>query len=425
MPILRYTKDGAGRRQGDQWGDAKALRALDDDLKNAKPGDVFLIGFDRDREDPVFHDGDTLVLRGSGDAANPIRIEVGYVGHLEDVHPARGPGRRLFFKNHAAWSTRRSAPEESGGRYLTLAGGVSHLRIAGFALEGAPADGFIKFRAAEQAESAFDDVSIQGISAVRVGRLLETTKGASVKGLLVEDCDVFEMVRGFARFHAITDSVLRNLYLDAAGVDGGGENVCQIIAIESGSNVLFENIVMRNAINMIKSTTKGSSGAYVQGDGIVCERATSNMVIRNCHGSGMGDSAFDLKTDGVLIEDSSAYRCKFGMRIWSFGSNVIRRCAIGGPRRTGGNQGACVQSLGRVDVIDSTLQAGPGAAVFSIGGKKDGAERLIRVIGGSIRMDGNASLVAGEATGRIELHDVAVNGTLSNGVFASDGTKIN
>src|ERR1044072_3553438 len=109
MAILRYTKAGAGRRQGDQWSDARALPALGDDLQHAKPGDVFLIGFDRDREDPVFQDGDTLVVRASGEAANPIRIEVGYIGHVEDVHPARGPGRRLFFKKRAAWSTRRGA----------------------------------------------------------------------------------------------------------------------------------------------------------------------------------------------------------------------------------------------------------------------------------------------------------------------------
>lgn len=424
MPIVRYTKNGAGRRRGDQWVDARALPALYDDLKQAKPGDVFLIGFDRDREDPVFHAGDPLVLRSSGEVANPIRIEVGYIGHAEDVHPARGPGRRLFFKNPAAWSTRRSAPVTSGGRYLTLEGGASHLRIAGFALEGAPADGFIKFRAADNVENVFEDVSIQGCSAVRVGRLLETTKGASVKSLLVEDCDVFEMVRGFARFRAISDSILRNLYLDAGDVDGGGSSVCQMIAVESGSSVLFENIIMRNAINMIDTASRGSNSAYVQGDGIVCERPTSNMVIRNCHGSGMGDGAFDLKTDGVLIEESSAYRCKFGVRIWSDGNNVIRRCAIANPRSTGGNQGACVQVLGRVEVVDSILQAGAGTAIFSIAGKNDGGERLIRVFGGSIRMDGNALLVAGDAPGRLELHDVAVNGTLRDGTFASDGTKM-
>ena len=29
---------------------------------------------------------------------------------------------------------------------------------------------------------------------------------------------------------------------------------------------------------------------YVQGDGIVCERNTRNVVIRRCQGSGMGDA---------------------------------------------------------------------------------------------------------------------------------------
>jgi hypothetical protein len=424
VEIVRFTKSGAGERQGRDWRDAKPFASLAGHLRQAKPGDVFLIGFDRDREDPIFFDGDPLVLGASGDAANPIRIEVGYIGHVDDIHPARGPGRRLFFKNPSAWSTRRSGAPAPANRYLTLQGGVSHVRIAGFGLEGTSVDGFVKFRVNEGEKATFTDVSIQRISAVRIGRLLETTDGASINGLLVEDCDAFEIIRGFARFRSLTDSVLRNLYLDGADVDGGGKNVCQMIAVEAGSNVLFENVIMRNAINMVGATTRGSGSGYVQGDGIVCERHTSSMVIRNCHGSGMGDSAFDLKTDGLLMEDSSAYGCKFGARIWSQGNNIIRRCAIGNPRTTGANEGACVQTVGRVDVVDCILQAGPGTAIFRIGRAKDGTESVIRVFGGSIRLDGNAALVAGDGPGTVELHDVAVNGALRNRNYAFDGKSI-
>jgi hypothetical protein len=411
MTITRFTKQGAGSRSGNDWQNAAELASLGGHLRNVQPDDVLLLGFDRDREDPVFYTGPPVVLSQSGTAEKPIHLEVGYIGHAVDVQPQRGPGRHVFFKNPAA-STRRGEAGNRGSRFLTLQNDVSYIRLAGFRLEGAPADGFVKFGTAREG-STFKDIVIQGISATNVGRLIESDPNTIINGLIVEDCDASQISRGFARFRTINDSVFRNLFLDAAAVDGGGPNICQLIHVDRGQNLVFANVIMRNAMNMIGPSVSGRS-AYVQGDGIVTERGTSQVVIRNCHGSGMGDAAFDLKTDGVTLEDCSAYRCKFGVRIWSNGNNSIRRCAIGNPRTTGGNRGACIQVGGRADVVDCVLQAGPGATIFSFNGERDAANRMIRVSGGSIRLDGDAALVDGPARGTLVLNDVVVNGSLRN-----------
>jgi len=420
MAIAHFTKRGAGKQSGDDWQNAAALAALAGQLRTAEADDVFLLGFDRDREDPVFYDGAPVVLAASGTLEKPIRLDVGYVGHDVDVQPQRGPGRHVLFKNPGA-STKRGAASNRGSRFLTLQSGASHLRLAGFRLEGASADGFIKFAAAR--ETPFSDVVIQGISATNVGRVIECEPDTVINGLIVEDCDASQISRGFARFRTVNESVFRGLFLDAAAVDAGGPNICQLIHIERGQKVLFTNIVMRNAMNMIGGGTNGRS-TYVQGDGIVTERGTSDVVVRNCHGSGMGDSAFDLKSTGVSLEDCSAYRCKFGVRFWSDGSNLMRRCAVGNPRTTGGNRGVCVQVGGQADVVDCALQAGPGTAVFSFNGEPDAANRAIRVFGGSIRLDGDAALVDGPARGTVALHDVVVNGSVRNQTYAYAGSRI-
>jgi hypothetical protein len=421
MTIAHFTKRGAGRQNGDDWPNAAELDALAGHLRMAQADDLFLLGFDRDREDPVFYAGAPVVLSASGTPEKPIRLEVGYVGHAVDVQPQRGPGRHVFFKNPAA-STKRGASSNRGSRFLTLQNGASHLRLAGFRLEGASADGFMKFAPAREA-SPFEDIVIQGLSATNVGRVIECEPDTVINGLIIEDCDAAQIARGFARFRTINESVFRNLFFDAAAVDPGGPNICQLIHVERGQKLAFTNVIMRNAMNMIGGGANGR-GTYVQGDGIVTERGTSDVVLRNCHGSGMGDSAFDLKATGVTLEDCSAYRCKFGVRLWSDGANLLRRCAIGNPRTTGGNRGVCIQIGGQADIVDCVLQAGPGTAVFSFNGEPDAANRAIRVFGGSIHLDGDAALVDGPARGTVELHDVVVNGALRNQNYAYAGSRI-
>ncbi len=418
--ILRFTKAGAGARNGEDWINAAGLDSLGERLRRAQAGDAFLIGFDRDREDPVFYSGRPIGISASGAAGKPIRLETGFIGHLTDVQPAGGPGRHIFFKNAASSILRRGAGN-GGGRYLTLDGNASHLHIGGFRVHGASTDGFLKFGTGKEKQT-FEDIVLRGMGATNIGRLIECNDNTVLNRVVIEDCDAAQISRGFARFRWLSDSVLRNIFLDAGDVDAGGTGICQLIHVAAGKNVVFENIVMRNAVNL--STGARSDNSYAQGDGLVTEAATEQFVIRGCHSRGMGDGGFDLKTVNVQLENCSAYGCKYGIRIWSSAENSIRRCAVENPRSTGGSQGSCIQTRGRVDVVDSYLQAGAGATIFSFNGEREASNRLIRVFGGSIRLDAGAALLAGPAHGTLELHGVAINGAVRDASYAYTGKPI-
>jgi len=415
MPIFRFTKSGsAGEDQG-PWQGAKPIEIADKYLQRARPGDAYYFGFDRNREDPFFWSRTLFSLKRSGEPGRPILAEAGFMTHEGGVQLAPLPGGSVFFRQSGHRWAGKARPDTDGQPFLTVQESASHLRIAGFTFVGAPASGFILFGNGGR-KGTFSNVLIQHLSATQVGRVVETMSDVHLDSLIVRDCDAYEIVRGFGRFRSISNSRFENLHLDAAGVDGGGERVCQILAFSSGSNVQFENVTTKNAVNALDAEKRGSD--YVQGDGIVCERETSDFVFRNCHSVGMGDGGFDIKTNGFLMEHSSARGCKYGLRIWAQADNTVRYCAFENPRTYGDVMGASVWVGGRADIVDSRLQAGPGTSAFRFW-ETEGTPH-VRMFGGQIDLDSDAELAMGSGT--LELHDVAVNGELRNEtVQSSDG----
>lgn len=408
--LKRFMTEAAGSADGSSWPNAMAIDQLGEAINTAEPGAGFLIGFDPADLRPVAFKETGIRIRASGTAEGLIQLRAGLIGEDGGLAAPGDAELAPFFTSARPWSLALFAKKTGIPCYVAIERGASHLYLAGFRVDGTTGDGFIKFRAGKDAPATFANVRIAEIAARNVGRVIETDKNAALTDLIVEDCRVSGIVRGFARFRKISNSVLRNLDLDSANLDGGRRDVCQLIAVSAGDNLTFENVTLKNALNaQIKSD--GKQG-YVQGDGIVCERGTSNIVIRNCHGSGMGDGAFDLKSTNVTIEDSSTDACKFGIRIWSEGTNVIRRCTLRNPVARGKNHGACIQVSGTAEVIDSQLQAGPGQAAISLQKLKNGNLPVVRMAGGAIQLDGDARLARSTEGGTLHLEGVAVNGEL-------------
>jgi len=375
-----------------------------------EPGSGFLIGFDPNDDAPIAVRETEVRIRSSGSPTGLIQVRAGLINADGGLQAPSSDYSSTFFKSARAWSVEDFAKNVGIPCYMAIEGGASYLYLAGFRVDGTTGDGFIKFRASKDNPATFTNIRVSEIDARNVGRVIETDKNATLTDLIVEDCKAHGIVRGFARFHKISNSVLRNLELDSAGMDGGRRDICQLIAVTAGDNLTFENVTLKNALNaQIKSD--GKQG-YVQGDGIVCERGTSNIIIRNCHGSGMGDGAFDLKTTNATIEDSTSDSCKFGARIWSESGNVIRRCEFRNPMTRGKNRGACIQVAGTVEVIDSKLQAGAGQAAFNLIKLKKGNLPVVRMVGGSIQLDGDAKLARSIQGGTLDLQNVAVNGEI-------------
>jgi hypothetical protein len=399
--VLMITAAGAGDKDGRDWQNAMPIGALSKTLGRARPGSGYLIGFDP-ASGPLALDRGQIAIKASGDEKSPVFVQAGQIAGTHEIAAAQGD--LPFFKSSQPWSIQNVR----GSSFFAISNGASHLRLSGFHIDGTSADGFFKFRAKEA--TTFNDIAISGIEARNVGRVIETERGAMLRNLLVSDCRAVGIVRGFARFRDLTDATFRNLKLDAANMDGGGKNVCQLIALAAGENVLFENITLRNALNEPPPPKEGKEPGYVQGDGIVCERKTSNITIRNCHASNMGDGGFDLKSTNVTMEDCTTDSCKFGARIWVAGDNVIRRCDFRNPVSRNDTMGACIQAGGTLEILDTKLQAGPGTVAVSLSHKKDRKPPLAVMRGGSIETSGDGAVAHCNGDGVLEVYDVMVNG---------------
>jgi hypothetical protein len=416
-----FTALGAGDQDGRDWQNPMPIGALAKALGTARPGSGFFIGFDPKGGEPVALDKGQITVKASGDKDHPLFVQAGPIVGDHEIG-AGSEGSPAFFKSSRPWSLANFG-KGHGSCYIAIVSGASHLRLSGFRIDGTSADGFFKFRTTQQQPAVFDDIVISGIDARNVGRVIETDRGATLQNLIITDCRANGIVRGFARFRELSNATLRNLDLDAANMDGGGKNVCQLISLAAGENILLENVVLRNALNQPPPPKEGKKKGYVQGDGVVCERKTRNITIRNCHASGMGDGGFDLKTTDVTIEDSSADSCKFGARIWAQGNNVIRRCDFRNPQTRGETKGACIQAAGTLEIIDTKLQAGPGTSAIVVHKNSEQYDPVIHMQGGSIQLDGDAVVASANSSGVLELHDVMVNGVATNHRYVFEKKK--
>jgi hypothetical protein len=402
--VSLFTVPGAGDKDGRDWQNAMPIGALSKALAQAQPGSGFLIGFEPAGE-PVALERGRILIRVSGDEDNPLFVQAGMIAGEQTLAAAAGV-QAVQFKSARAWSVESFG--RRGSSFFAIGGGASHLRLSGFRVDGTPADGFFKFRGKQA--TTFSDIVISGIEARNVGRIIETERGATLHKLTVSDCRVVGIVRGFARLRNLVDSVLRDLELDAANMAAGSKNICQLIAMSAGENVLFENITLRNALNQPPPPKEGQEPGYVQGDGIVCERQTRNITVRNCHASNMGDGGFDLKSTNVTMEDCTTDSCKFGARIWAEGENVIRRCDFRNPVSRNDTMGACVQAGGTLEIVDSRLQAGPGTVAVGLSHKKDRTPPLVIMRGGAIETADDDGVAHCNGDGVLEFHEVMVNG---------------
>ena len=256
---MLFTASGAGRNDGSDWSNAMPIEQLSAALRAAQPGTGLLIGFDP-ANGPVSIGKEQVRINVSGSDRDPIFLQAGAITGASGI-AATADTPEAFFQSAKPWSL------ESFGRrassYFALVDGASHLRISGFRIDGTSADGFFKFRG-KDAAGTYQDIVLTGIEARNVGRVIESERGARLQNVLVADCRAVGIVRGFARFRHLSDSMFSNLDLDAAKMDAGGEDVCQLIAVTAGENLLFENIVLRNAIDQPPRLDFGSSPAFLR-----------------------------------------------------------------------------------------------------------------------------------------------------------------
>lgn len=411
VTVKRFTPTGGGGYDGGSWADAMPIGWLGKSLALAEPGTAFLIGIESAGGKPATFGRDKQVfVKVSGSADQPLLLLAGTPSGAAELTMTSGDDAAPGFVGNPAWTRESYGKQKGAPCFIALERGVSNIVLAGFSFASSSGDGFIKFRIGKGKPATFSAIRIGGLSGEMVGRAIETDRGASIDGLVMEDCRAIGIARGFARFRDLKHAALRRLHLDAGGLDFGVKDPCQLIAIEKGDDLLLEDVTFLNAIS-------SHEGHYTQGDGLVCERGTSNLTLRRCHGAGMGDAAFDLKTDNVTMEGCSTENCKFGARLWTHSRNIIRDSSFKNPVTQGGTRGACVQASGNLEIVNSTFQAGKDTAALALHTLKGGKPPVVRMTGGAIQLDDGAALASANGKATLELNDVVVNGESRSGIF--------
>lgn len=409
--VKRFTPTGSGGYDGSGWDDAMPLGWLGKSLALAEPGTALLIGVDRAAgQVATFGRDKQAFVKVSGTADQPLLILAGMPSGASELTMTDSDDAAPAFVGSPAWTRETYGKQKGAPCFLALERGVSNIVVAGFSFASSSGDGFIKFRIGKGNPATFGAIRIGGLSGQMVGRAIETDRGASIDGLVIEDCRATGIARGFARFRNLKHATLRRLHLDADHLDFGVKDPCQLIAIEKGDDILIEDVTLLNAVS-------SKEGHYTQGDGVVCERGTSNLTLRRCHGAGMGDAAFDLKTDNVTMEGCSTEDCKFGARLWTHSRNQIRDCSFKNPVSRGDTRGACVQASGNLEIVNSTFQAGKDTTALALHTLKGGKPPVVRMTGGAVQLDDGAALASANGKATLELSDVVVNGETRSGTF--------
>lgn len=406
--------EGQGDETGGNWSDAAPIAALTSISAEAPPGHAYRIGVAATNS-PVEWEATSVIWTGSGTMDMPISIRFEHIDEGEHADPDRPP-MFLMIGNETELG---ALPDLGGDPFVEFGPGTGNIHISGPAYDRSGGRGFFRFNSQEPIQN----IKISDIHATNIGRAVESVSNSHIDGLLVENCSAKGIVRGFARFRSIDNAEFRNLDLDADFQDGGGRRVCQIISVTKGNNLMFSGVKLANAINQINAEERGST--YIQGDGLVLEEETSDVMIEDCHASEMGDGGFDLKSDGVNLRDCTAIRCKYGIRIWSQNpNNLIERCEVTEPVTRPHNGGACLWLGGYVTVRDSELHALGRMPIvrFADGIEEDEpAEILFENCKISFRP---WSSIARGTPGYVEFVNSEVNGSLTNGRYEWTGFRL-
>jgi hypothetical protein len=413
-----FLPDGAGDADGRDWENAAPFLSVGRFAAQATPGQSFFLGV-RESDTPEDWFGDQLLWDAGGTAEAPLYLTFGRVSDPDGFSLAASQDDAAVFRMIGNETEPGERPNVRGRPFVTFGPASSNLSIAGPAYDRSGANGFFSI----EADGELRNLTFSDIHARQAGRVIETDGGTSLDGLTVERCSAVGLIRGFARFRDLSNAEFRDLDLDADFLDGGGGQVCQIIAVVRGRNLTFRRVRLANAINSLGAEERGSP--YIQGDGLVLEEDTHDIRIEDCHASEMGDGGFDLKSEGVHMIGCTTTRCKLGIRIWSHHpGNLIESCVMTEPVSRPGNDGSCLWLAGNLTARDCTLHATEDMSPIRFGSGPDGTgDATLKIEGGEITHSQAATLVTGSA-GDLELENVLVNGVATSGRYRWTGFRL-
>jgi hypothetical protein len=335
---LHLTPEGAGRRDGADWANAWSAASLSEAINvKLQPGDRLLIaGGD-------FSDVE-MVIDVGGKPGAPKEI----------VGVDRGAGLPRFTSNwNVAQPTRGKTAIRLGPAASYVA--IRHLRLQGYAhgVQAGPInDG------PPRTHLVFDDVDVE--------HARHPFYLADCDDLELTDCDVVRYTKHGFRFEQGCDRVaVRHCLADCSQKDADWETKTELLPfgfIVNGNGtpnteIRFENCT---ALNNLMPLQKNK---YKNGDGFVVEADTRNVSFVGCRAIRNQDGGYDLKPEGVRLENCVAIANGRNIRIWTTG--VLTNCFTGWAKTGVWSNG------GPVLVERSTFHELSGSAVATDDGSKE------------------------------------------------------
>ncbi|MFA4943370.1 MAG: hypothetical protein WC789_01565 [Lentisphaeria bacterium] len=248
-------------------------------------------------------------------------------------------------------------PAQTGGTFLTVPGGVSHLEIKDIILKG--------FNAAVRLRGGNVGVRLSNVD-LSNGRDAFWFEGEGIRDLVVKDCDVKKYTkRAFRIVRGVSEARFENCHADA----GGKENALEIFPV--GFQVIEGEKITFSDCSAANNWHDAGPNKYWNADGFCSERKATDLTFIRCLAYGNTDGGWDLKSNRSKLVNCIGIANKRNFRFWASPEpavmeNCLSAFAIDYGKR-GHDLGVWQQSGGGLVMKNCTLWGDPVSLVIDQG----------------------------------------------------------
>ena len=302
------TRQGAGALNGTKWDDAWPFVDSTDlrtKLEAVQAGDAFFFGTPQSTMQETEITGMMILNARDGTADDPIKFYGAVVSTSTVIEESSNTDTilPLFF---------------SSGVFPPLDG-----RNNG--------DIFLRIERDHYLVSSLQVAHVETFITMRQGNTsgikVENIEGGNVTGVIANgssDTDLIDSVFQNMTFYAgaYFASVYKgaglkfiDCHMDLGGFEASSANAYGIKLGDSAGNGVVDGVLIDRCAFKGGFSLNGTPG-YVQGDGVVTERAATNVDIRRTRCTSFGDAGFDLKSQIARVDTCYAAKCKYGYKLW-------------------------------------------------------------------------------------------------------------
>lgn len=172
----------------------------------------------------------------------------------------------------------------------------------------------------------FNDMTATNVQRFIENRIVANQTDATVDGLTIVRCDVFQFSKGAIRLQYDTRIELVEDVVGISGVDG--DNFAIGVHCTGTVHGPFRRVKMYDCIQT------RTPELYWNADGFASEEDTHHLIFEDCEASGCTDGGWDLKGNDHQLQRCVAFDNKRNYRLW--GRATLTDCVATDPNLRGG-----------------------------------------------------------------------------------------